>query len=227
MRDGDALTLERPAVRWPAGPDWAGTTVAILASGPSMSAEVAERVRDWRHDGGGAIDMRRRVIAINTTFRLVTWADVLYACDGMWWDSHIAEVRDTFKGALWSQDVAANMRHKVNQISAIRSEGLGKRPGVIHQGMNSGYQAINFAWQTGATRILLAGYDMRVAPDGRSHWHGNHPPVLSRNSPYRTWLPQFEPLARDLAAEGCAVVNCTPSSALKAFPVAELTEALT
>lgn len=215
---------ERPAVRrWVAGPDWLGATVLVMASGPSMSEADAQRVRAWRT---GVTPYLRRVIVINTTFRLAPWADVLYACDAKWWDYHAAEVSALgFCGGLWSIQTEARARHGVQIIESKRGAGLGREPGVINQGTNSGYQAINFAWQCGAARIVLLGFDMHEV-GGRAHWHADHPGKIRRANPYAQWLLKFPQLASDLDEEGCEVVNCTPNSALRAFQQMPLDEAL-
>lgn len=199
---------------------WRGMAVAILASGPSLTRRQVERVRDWRK---AAAD--RRVIAINTTFRLAPWADVLYACDVRWWMHYMDEVKAEFRGALWSQDADAQRRFGVNLIHSQNARGLGKRPGVIHQGMNSGFQAINLAWQGGAARVVLLGYDAK-AKDGRKHWHGDHPGHMNGPLPCAGWIKAFEAMADDLRAEGFDIVNATPGSALACFPRASLEVAL-
>lgn len=95
---------------------------------------------------------------------------------------------------------------------------MSRDPELIYTGGNSGYQAINLAWHFGAARILLLGYDMRPG-----HWHGKHPRPLSNYSPYEEWVRRFRLLAGDL---DIPVVNCTPGSALDAFPMASLEMAL-
>jgi hypothetical protein len=60
---------------WQVPPLWSGRTVAILASGPSMTQAAADAVR-----AAGVA-----AIAINSTLRLAPWADMLYAADPEWW----------------------------------------------------------------------------------------------------------------------------------------------
>jgi hypothetical protein len=170
-------------------------------------------------------DDERAGIVINTTFRRAPWADLLYACDTPWWDTYIAEVRDSFHGALWTQNIASKQFDGVRTVASLDAAGLGRKPGVIHQGGNSGYQAINLAWLAGARRMRLVGYDMRNV-NGRTHHHGDHPGVLHRPMVYERWLPKFDALAADLRRERVEVLNCTPGSALKAFPRIDLDVAL-
>lgn len=213
----DALTQ---SPRWPAGPDWRGMTVAIMASGPSLTAEQAEIVRGWREDGDD-----RRVIVINTTFRLAPWADMLYACDDEWWDFYIPEVRESFRGELWTQDRPTAALHHINWVKSERSMGLGRKPGIINQGGNSGFQAMNVAWQAGAARMILLGFDMQ-ATGGKSHWHGNHPPGIHCPEAYPAWIAAMRQISADLYLEGVPVVNCSVQTALTCFPRESLEAAL-
>jgi hypothetical protein len=199
---------------------WPGATVVILASGPSLIPEQCADVSNWRAELNTSA---RRVIAVNTTFRRAPWADVLYACDAPWWRVHIDEVREGFTGALWTQDKEAAREFGLNHIESTRLPGLGKRPGLIHQGGNGGYQAINLAYQAGAKKIVLLGFDMKG-----THWHGAYTNGLANTAGhlFATWLKNFEGMAADLALGGIEVLNATPDSALKSFPAVGLEQAL-
>lgn len=212
-----SAVLERPAV-WQ-GIQWPGATVVILASGPSLTVEQCAEVHAWRHDLHVPM---RRVIAINTTFRRAPWADALYACDASWWRIYRDEVGAGFMGERWTQDIQAR-ELGVRHVESQRAPGLGRRHGVIHQGGNSGYQAINIAFQAGARRIVLLGFDMHG-----THWHGKYSNGLPNTQPwlFKEWIKNFDVLARDLETEGVEVVNCSPGSALHAFRTSPLEDAL-
>ena len=113
-------------------------------------------------------------------------------------------------------EIDAGKAWKLRQISSTGGKGLGKKE--IHQGNNSGYQAINFAYLEGAARIILLGYDMQKT-GGKVHFFGDHPKPLG-NGPddFAELAKLFNPLAADLAAEGIEVINCTRTTALNAFP---------
>lgn len=198
------------------GLQWPGAQVMILASGPSLSEAQCELARVWRH---ASSETARRVIAVNTTFRRAPWADVLYACDAPWWRVYHQEVATTFKGQRWTQDPAAARLFPLELIPSVRGKGLGKRPGLIHQGGNGGYQAINLAYQAGAKKMVLLGFDMQG-----SHWHGKYTNGLPNTAPhlFEEWIKSFDALAADLEEEGVEVMNCSPSSRLTCFPLGEL-----
>lgn len=193
--------------------DW--HNIVCVASGPSLSVEQCERVArsGWR------------VVVVNNTWGRIPSADALYACDGRWWQAHIAAVRASFRGELWTQDVAAAVEHGLQLVRCVDAPGLGRQPLTVHSGQNGGYQAINLAYHCGARRIILLGYDMQRTA-GRAHWHADHPDGWGNARYPETWVPRFDALAADLEAAGVAVVNATTETALHCFPRLTLEEAL-
>lgn len=192
---------------------WEGETVAIIAGGPSLTAAQVAACRG-----------RCRLLGVNDAYRLAPDLDALYACDGKWWEAHHGV--PSFAGPKFTQDKAAAARWRLTWVESRKADGLSADPRQIHSGRNSGYQAINLAVHLGAARILLLGFDMRRAADGRRHWFGRHPGGLEKDSPYQDWIKAFRTLPPDLAAAGVTVINCTPGSALDAFPAMRLEDAL-
>lgn len=217
-----ASLLQPP--RW-TGLQWPNARVVILASGPSLTVDQCELVRQWRFaDAGGEL---RRVIAINTTFRRAPWADVLWCPDQPWWYRYHAEVVEVFQGELWTTDRRSVEMFKLKYIESTPAPGLCRRPGLIHQGGNSAYMTLNLGVQAGAKRFVLLGVDMN-ATQSVSHWHGDHPLGLSNPQVYlfKTWIKQMAVLAKDLAQDRIEVFNCSPGTALKCFQQLPLNEAL-
>lgn len=102
----------------------------------------------------------------------------------------------------------------MNHIRGEHKDGLGLD--CIRYGGNSGYQAINLAFLFGAKRIILLGYDMQKT-DGKSHWHGDHPGSLRKESALASWVQRFDSLASDLKYYGVEVLNASRETALKCF----------
>lgn len=152
---------------------------------------------------------------MNSTFRLATWADALYAADLKWWDECIGDVQRLFRGELWSHENAASKKHGLFKLPGRPGVGLGRD--AIHFGGNSGYQVINLAYLFGAAKIILLGYDMQMT-GGQSHWHGDHPWALRKKPPVQNWISRFKALAHDLETEGVEVINATRETALTCFP---------
>jgi hypothetical protein len=189
---------------------WPGETFAILAGGPSMTQKQADTVKG-----------RCRVIAVNNTYQLAPWADVLYGCDKKWWSWHPDAV--DFKGIKITMSPPP-LSPKIHLVRNGGVKGLCLDKDGLATGRNGGYQAINLAFHLGAKRIILLGYDMRVHGD-RVHWHPEHkvptPPTV-----FKGFLANYETIVDPLREQGVEVFNCTPGSSLKVFPVLGLDEAV-
>lgn len=193
----------------------------MLASGPSLSAEDVEYVRG-----------KAKVIAINASYALAPWADVLYVADAnpfKWYWEHGPKgyeriaMRD-FRGLKFSLTSKSARWAGVQVLKHGREEGLSLDPTRLCLGMNSGYQAINLAVLLGAARILLLGYDMGVAKDGREYWHEQHP--HKKRSPYKSFQRLFPSIVAPLKKAGVEAINCSRETALTCFPRMSLGEAL-
>lgn len=104
--------------------------------------------------------------------------------------------------------------------------GLSSHADGICHGHNSGYQAINLAVMLGARRIILLGYDMKPADDGRIHWHEEHPVKTPANVFTQSMLPAYKTIVEPLQERGIEVINTSLSSALTCFKKMPLEEAL-
>lgn len=205
---------------------WRGATVVCIASGPSLTREDCALVGDWHVAPAwpGFVGPDRRVIAVNLSHRLAPYADVVYGMDRGFWNEHAAEARE--HGAeLWTTNREAAHAHGLRHIAGHPIGGISPRPGYIATGGNSGYQAVALAIYFGAARVVLLGYDMRNV-GRRTHWHGNHVRLGNpADKRFREWLAHFETLKRQLPA-GVSVINATPDSALRTFPMMSLRDAL-
>lgn len=167
------------------------------------------------------------MIAVNESWRLAPWADVLYACDAAWW--RLRKGVPEFKGIRVSQDAKACREFGVNHVELKLSsvQVFTDAAGVIgsgsRQGGNSGFQAVNLAVQFGATKIILIGFDMHG-----EHWHGRHPGGMNNPSPknFQDWRSAFDGAGAMFKALGVDVFNCSPVSALQAYPKMDIVEAL-
>lgn len=204
---------------------WEGEICVVAATGPSLSESVAEEcLRAQR-------DRCVRIIAVNDAYRLLPFADVLYAADVSWWNAYDG-VRE-FLGEKWSIYFG-------DEFSGERSFDLARRYGLklahglalpgfsldaryVH-GCNSGYHAINLAILFGATPIILTGFNMQRV-DGKPHFFGDHPAPLRNDTTYSSWVPFFDK-AKEMLPRHIRIVNATPNSAIKCFETKPLHEAL-
>lgn len=148
---------------------------------------------------------------------------MLYACDSHWWDEHIHQVRETYSGQCVTQSDQAAQQYGLRFIKSRNQPGLSMDPNLIHQGANSGYQAINLAIHFGARCVLLLGYDMGFTD--KRHWFGDHPGALNVPSPYQKFIHAFNKMHPE--KYGLQIINCSRKTALKCFPQAEIGTAIT
>lgn len=194
--DGYAIPGTEPT------PKWAGQTVACLASGPSLTAEDCQRVRD-----AGV-----RTITTNDTFKRAPWADILLATDHGWWQQHMHEMVPG--PARWTCSYAAIK--EFHELELFRTN-LATR--------NTGAKAIELAIHLGAARVILLGYDCSL--EKGVHWHGKH--TRTTNPDVKVvgeWFDHFETMARFAKDRGVEVVNCSRHTALECFEKARLGDVL-
>lgn len=179
-------------------------------------------------------------MAVNSSWRLCPWADVLYACDFSWW--HYNKGVPDFKGLKVSQHARVPKNYPdIKLVQTVRSHDRGghiqTERGKIGWGPSSGFQAVNLAVQFGTKHIVLVGFDMRL--DLGLHWHGPHEtsrivgkkreqtglhnPHMGQVARWRKILDEAKP---SIDALGVKVINASPVSALKSYPKMTLEEAL-
>jgi hypothetical protein len=126
--------------RWSPDGIWAGETVAILGAGPDMTKELAETARGFK------------TIACNRAVKFAPWASMFVALDPrhpFWKDMRDFEGikvcgvecdYDAMYAGMWSETVTI-------------------APGHVIQIRNNALAAIRIAERTGASKILLLGFD--------------------------------------------------------------------
>lgn len=165
------------------------TVWCVLASGPSMSREIADSVRG-----------RCKVVAVSNCYELAPWADVLVSADGAWWKAN--------PRALEFQGLKYGLMPDFAPVKGVEKFDA-------PSGINSGLLGLLVAAKLGAKKILLAGFDMKG-----SHYFGPHPAPLKNTSDVR-----FEAFKRQFVhyrPRKVEVINCTPGSGLKTFPMGDL-----
>lgn len=199
-------------------PDWSGKTVVCIASGPSLTAEDCELVRQSGHV----------VIVANTTFRIAPWADALFAFDVKWWDEYHKEVDAVFKGRKFGYSTPC-VRYGAESLF---------HEAWFHSFSNSGACAVGLAIACGAQKIVMLGYDCQKT-DGKVHWHSDHPSRMSDKQARKRWPDgmsnaesinrwpkQFKAVADYAKERGAVVLNASRVTALDCFPRVNLQEVL-
>ena len=155
------------------------------------------------------------------------WTDILYGCDARWWNAHKGCM--DFDGEKWSSHskescsddkIEVSEKYGLNLIKGAAGAGFSTDPSLIHYGDNSGFQALNLAILLGSVYIVLVGFDMRHV-SGKSHFFGDHPKDLFQREEYESFVRKFgDP------PDGVTIINATPDSALKCYPIMDLEKAL-
>ena len=127
--------------------DWRHECVAIVAAGPSAKTVGVEKLKNRIH-----------VIAINESYQLCPWADILYSCDAEWWHLREQKIKDfrgmkvTFAHPRQPCRLKGLCNFTIPEVhNTWVNEFLFDKPGVIGSGGNSGFQTINISAQFGAT----------------------------------------------------------------------------
>lgn len=185
-------------------------TVFVLASGPSLKGFDFERLRGLN------------TIAVNSTAKLIPWADMLFFTDNSWFQKNRAFV-ESWRGVVVTLSRAAKRTHP-DLVRRIEAEPRPDFPPVgtsrIKAGRSSGHSAVSLAASMGAARIVLLGFDMRFV-DERSHCHDdyeNKDALLYE----RDFVPAFDGWYDAALRAGTEIVNATPNSALKEFPMVDI-----
>ncbi|PWE57657.1 hypothetical protein DEM27_00135 [Metarhizobium album] len=79
--------------------------------------------------------------------------------------------------------------------------------------------------QFGARDIILVGFDASISSG--LHWHGAHLDGLGNphEGTVEYWRQCLDDAAMDLDRIGCRIINCSQSSALRAYPKMDLAAA--
>lgn len=197
-----------------------GGTVLVMGSGPSLTQADVEFAQ-------AHVDA---VVAVNDSYKFAPNATALYAADKHWWGWHKGCVAQHKVGSVSYPAFTGRLKYSLAQtpwypdvqvLSRGPDRGLTHDPAKVALGYNGGYQAINVAVHLGATRILLLGLDMK---GDAAHFFGKHP--NNSHAPFALCIERFTTLVQPLRTAGVEILNCTPKSALTAFPMVSLRDVL-
>jgi len=181
----------------------------------------------------------KHVIGVNLSAFLGDWVDVAYWGDS---DTYI-QYKNWFDG-FGGLKVASAGKFASEKYQSIKYLKRDSTKGVCTDkkhltwaGFNSGAAAINLAYYLGADRIFLLGFDMYSLPGGRIHYHAGYPDKKenftnkdlamgktqrrTKDQPaYKRHLKGFGPVSESARKIGLDVINLSPDSEVKEFPIA-------
>lgn len=207
---------------WTPEPIWSGKTAHIVASGPSATADVIDSLRGLN------------VIVVNSTVLSAPWAPVWFFMDrAVVLQRHgepcvsrdgidMVEFATNFRGRVVT--TAKRVKSAVQSVKLVSAPRMAEFPSpgspTIRYGRSSGQTAISLAIAMGAKRVFLHGFDMREV-DGREHHHQEYDGTQRDLTVYeRHFLPAFSGWNEQAKRAGVSIVNATPGSALREFPMA-------
>jgi hypothetical protein len=195
---------------WTAPRDWSGEECFVVCGGESA------RHYDWNRLRG------RRVIAINSSFASVPFADYLVFSDRRWWDKHRRDVREMFRGKVVT---VTSMRESPDYLlmERQRSGGISPHPTRLALWHTTTCPAANLAYHHGVSGINF------VALDGHGGWHHEAHEWAQNRDKFDYHELAIRALVDDLRRHGVRVRNSSPSSRYASFiphcPYEEMTDA--
>jgi hypothetical protein len=207
------LHRPEPAKWWSVTPEWQGQIAFLVGGGPSVLSQDLELLRG------------RHVIAINSSYQRVPFADILFFGDLRWWLEHRVAL-DRFAGRIVTcrPNVPCDLTSGGRSIFSLQRQnppGLATIATRVMFRRTSYASAINLAVHLGVQRIVTLGLDGQAAPNGRTHHHEQHKWVRRADS-WREQRKDFATLVEPLKAAGVELLNASPGSAVPFWPIVDL-----
>lgn len=196
---------------WEVQPEWVGATVFIVGGGPSL-LDLDLDVLDGQ-----------KIIAINTSYQVVPFADFLIFSDFRWWDHHRDKV-DKFSGRI----VCASRSPMDSRLLMVRRKvppGLDQPNDCLPVQFTTATGAMGLAVKLGAKKLVLLGIDGRNGPSGKTHHHKPHPWDVVQG-----WQTKqrgdLQKMVQPLKERGIEVFLASPSDYEDLWPRVELSSLL-
>jgi len=189
--------------------------VSIVACGPSALK-------------CGAASAPGMVVAVNGAFRYVRH-DVALTMDGRFAREEWPKLQGrpfVVRGSAWQHAIDAGAKHwegvnvyacdnKSTRFATTPEPNTGD---MILNGTNSGYVALNFAFNMKPRRVYLYGFDM----DEPEHFFGPYPwagqGCVNSEAKFGAWREEMHAAALQFRAAGIGVFNTNPRSRIREFP---------
>ena len=191
----------------------------VIGTGPSLTQEQIDKVSHLRKFG------------VNRAFEF--GVDVLVGCNIAFWDHYWPQIKD-LPCDKWT--TRPELDGKYDGLNYIREEwidGLSTDKDYIAAHHGSGPQAVNIAYHYGCEKIILIGWDMRFNGKvnrrtftGKRHYFGeddltkNHWPMTGPGGECEGLIREMETIHPE--DYGIEIINCTPGSAMRCFPMDDL-----
>ena len=216
-----------------------GETAIVSGTGPSLTPEVIATCNQARKEG------RVKIFAANRAIDVMD-ADVFHACNWQFYEAYYEGLKDKPCDKWTTRPELEGKYEGVNYIEERWEPGLSKDPSYIHAHHGTGPQLVNIAYLYGCTRLILVGWDMRYPGkldstnrnySGPRHFFRDEgfPPgedALTVNHWSRTTEDGTKfGLIREMSTikpedYGIEIINATPDSGMKCFPMGNLCDVI-
>lgn len=193
---------------------WNNARVFIIGGGPSLKGFDFEVLRG------------RKVLVLNSAWKFVPWAQVLYFMDCIWYRSNKDAIK-SFKGLKFTTcNTIGDGDKGVIVLKHGHRRKLDERPDHLPRGSNSGVGGCYLAKRLGGVELILLGFDMDVGESGEHNFHNEYEGM--RDTPispqhYKTTYPNSFAYEKPfLEAGDVKIINCTLNSKLTCFPIEPL-----
>jgi len=225
---------------------WEGGDVWVIGGGPSVPEQfnIPKKVIQQVLEGSSPPSVYspymsclhdKHVIGVNMAYHIGNWIDVvIFGDNGFFLREQVELAR--FPGIKVSCAPAARSESWVKFLERdlTHPKGISHNPRKVSWGGNTGAAAINLAAHTGAKRIMLLGFDMKLNSNNNQHWHDLYKkgPVLKqdqrrlRKLPFDRHLSTFPVIAEDAKRMKIEIINVCPDSEIPFFPKMTLKELL-
>lgn len=225
---------------------WEGGSVWILGGGPSITKifNIPDKVVFNTIKGKSSLSEYskymlpihdKHVIGINIAFKIGDWMDMVFFGDNNFFLQRKTELSQ-WKGLKVSCATSSQKHNwvKYTPQDGNKPYGITNDPRKVSWNKNSGAAAISIAAHTGAKKIFLLGFDMKLSENTKAqHFHGEYlnekkeiTTTPRKNLPFYRHLKGFPAIKRDAENLGIDIYNVNLNSAITEFPKITLKEAL-
>jgi len=156
---------------------------------------------------------------------IVAKCDCMVSVDKTYAERSFKDIKEFEGEVILGYGRPTHVKNRIPNVTYVkwnRARGLSNDPEVIN-GLNSGYAALNVAYQKGAKNIALLGFDMKMGDT--KHFHEGYS-WDSGSGNYKAWAKLFDDAKTVLDRSGVEVINYVgpQGSALYQFPTRPLEE---
>jgi hypothetical protein len=203
-------------------------TAIVAGNGPSLTPGLIRIINQQKG--------KHRIFGCNNAIFYLD-LDAHLACNYQWWDFYAEQVKEHPCDKWTPRKESAEKYPWVRYIEERWEDGLSTDKSYICAHHGSGPQILNIALHYGYERFLLIGWDMRYPGkisnhqyNGQRHFFGEYPssmqhwPRTGQNGELTGLIKEMETIKPE--RYGIEIINCSPGSAMKCFPMSTLEEEL-